>query len=130
MEYNVLERRAFMETKQINSDHIRGHIDAFILKILSEKDSYGYEIVKLIYKKSGCLYELKEPSLYTSLKRLEKEHFIKSYWGDETQGGRRKYYHITQKGSEQLEICVNEWINSQMIIDRILTGGKDNGQNS
>jgi DNA-binding PadR family transcriptional regulator len=47
---------------------------------------------------SGHAYELKEATMYSSLKRLEHDGHIASYWGDETQGGRRKYYRITPSG--------------------------------
>ena len=79
----------------ISSDLIRGHIDTIILRVLMDEDNYGYEIIKAIRLLSDGQYELKEPSLYTSLKRLEKQGLIESYWGDESQGGRRKYYRIT-----------------------------------
>lgn len=62
-----------MPEQNINSDLIRGHIDTIILKILKERDNYGYEIMKAVSVNSGNEYELKEPSLYTSLKRLEKQ---------------------------------------------------------
>lgn len=65
----------------ISSDLIRGHIDTMILRVLSEGDNYGYEIVKSIALNSKGAYELKEPSLYTSLKRLESQGMIASYWG-------------------------------------------------
>lgn len=70
-----------MAIENVSSDLIRGHIDTIILKILQESDNYGYEIIKTIFKKTGGEYELKEPSLYTSLKRLEKDKLIESYWG-------------------------------------------------
>jgi PadR family transcriptional regulator, regulatory protein PadR len=38
--------------------------------------------------------------MYSSLKRLESDGSITSYWGDETQGGRRKYYKVTEKGNK------------------------------
>lgn len=81
-----------MLEQNINSDLIRGHIDTIILKILRDGDNYGYEIMKAVSMNSNNEYELKEPSLYTSLKRLEKQGHIVSYWGDQSQGGRRKYY--------------------------------------
>lgn len=76
-----------MLEQNINSDLIRGHIDAIILKILRDGDNYGYEIMKAVSISSDNAYELKEPSLYTSLKRLEKQGHIISYWGDQSQGG-------------------------------------------
>ena len=87
-----------MATKGAVSDLIRGNIDAIILCTLSSKrqlrvrDSQG-----CCHGESGE-YEMKEPSPYTSLKRLEKQGFVESYWGDETQGARRKYYHMTPAG--------------------------------
>src|SRR5659263_55665 len=93
----------------ISSDLIRGHIDNIILRVLLDGDNYGYEIIKAISEKSGGEYELKEPSLYTSLKRLEVGKLITSYWGDESQGGRRKYYKITELGVERYRNSLKEW---------------------
>ena len=36
--------------------------------------------------------------MYSSVRRLEADGSIDWYWGDETQGGRRKYFRITEKG--------------------------------
>lgn len=109
-----------MTNESISSDLIRGHIDTIILKILEEADNYGYEIIKAIRQKSGGLYELKEPSLYTSLKRLEKQKRIISYWGNESQGGRRKYYHLTSDGAKALQQAIAQWLTAQKIINAIL----------
>ena len=76
-----------MGAQTIHSDLIRGHIDTMILRVLLDGDSYGYEIIKTLFLRSGQRYELKEPSLYTSLRRLEKQGYIESYWGNESQGG-------------------------------------------
>ncbi len=112
-----------MPGPNINSDLIRGHIDTIILRILRDGDNYGYEIIKAVSVNSGHEYELKEPSLYTSLKRLEKQGYISSYWGDESQGGRRKYYHITESGNAAYEKALAEWFYAQKIITMLLQGG-------
>lgn len=112
-----------MPEQNINSDLIRGHIDTIILRILKDGDNYGYEIMKAVSVNSGNEYELKEPSLYTSLKRLEKQGHIVSYWGDESQGGRRKYYCITQSGESAYEKALAEWKHAQRIITMLLQGG-------
>lgn len=111
-----------MPEQKINSDLIRGHIDTIILNILREGDNYGYEIMKAVSTKSDNEYELKEPSLYTSLKRLEKQGHIKSYWGNESQGGRRKYYHITKGGVAAYERAKSEWLHAKKIITKLLEG--------
>lgn len=63
---------------------------------------------------------MKEPSLYTSLKRLEAQGMVESYWGDETQGARRKYYRITPGGRDELAQATERWIRVRDIIDRLL----------
>ena len=85
---------------KLSSDLLRGHTDTIVLGRLLKKDRYGFEIYNTILERTGEQYELKETTLYSSYKRLEKEGYITSYWGDETQGARRKYYHITEKGRE------------------------------
>ena len=112
-----------MPEQNINSDLIRGHIDTIILKILKEGDNYGYEIIKAVSVNSGNEYELKEPSLYTSLKRLEKQGYILSYWADESHGSPRKYYHITESGKTAYEKALAEWLHAQKIITMLLLGG-------
>lgn len=104
----------------ISSDLIRGHIDTIILRVLCESDNYGYEIIKAIHKYSDGKYELKEPSLYTSLKRLEKQQLIEAYWGDETQGGRRKYYKVTEAGKEMYRQQLSAWKVARELIDKLI----------
>ncbi len=83
--------------------------------------SYGYAIYKKILEKSDGLYELlKEATIYASFKRLEKEGYIKSYWGDESQGGRRKYYHITLEGEDVYKENKQAWKFTKKIIDKLL----------
>ncbi|OAB42315.1 PadR family transcriptional regulator [Paenibacillus glacialis] len=109
-----------MSNDNISPELIRGHIDTIILRVLSESDNYGYEIIKAISKYSQGNYELKEPSLYSSLKRLETQKLITSYWGDESQGGRRKYYTLTPLGTETYEDNVTAWKIAKVIIDQLI----------
>jgi len=106
--------------KKLSSDLLRGHTDTIILKLLMDGDKYGYEITKLVREYSDNLYELKEATMYSSLKRLENDGRITSYWGDETQGGRRKYYRITQGGREVYQSNKQNWDYSKKILDTLL----------
>ena len=105
---------------KISSDLLRGHTDTIILKLLLSGDKYGYEISKLIHVNSSGEYELKEATMYSSLKRLENDGCITSYWGDETQGGRRRYYRITQKGQQIYSENKNKWEYAKRILDHLL----------
>ena len=61
---------------EVNKEVLKGHIDTIILSLLHIRDMYGYEIAKLVREKSDEQFELKEGTLYLSLKRLEKNKWI------------------------------------------------------
>jgi PadR family transcriptional regulator len=109
-----------MTENKISSDLLRGHTDTIILKLLMDGDKYGYEISKLIQKNSRDEYELKEATMYSSLKRLEADGNIASYWGDETQGGRRRYYRITKKGRQVYAENKDNWEYAKRVLDNLL----------
>lgn len=108
-------------TNSVNSELIRSHADTIILRVLQEKDRYGYEILDLISSSSEGRFSIKQPTLYSCLKRLEKQGFISSYYGEETHGGRRRYYKLTEKGIKTLEQDQREWEFSRSILDRLLS---------
>ena len=104
----------------IDSDLIRGHIDTIILKTLFDGDKYGYEILDEVAKKSGGAYELKQPTLYSCLKRLENQGLISSYWVDSEIGGKRHYYCLTDNGKETYIQNQKDWLRSRQIIDNLI----------
>jgi len=105
----------------IDKELIRGHIDTILLNLLMEQDRYGYEMYREVLTRSDGEYELKEPSLYSAIRRLEGQNLIEGYWGEETQGGRRKYYHITAEGKDYTIRAREAWITAKRILDK-LTG--------
>ena len=108
------------DNNHLSSDLLRGHTDTIILGLLIERDMYGYEITKLVHERSGRAYELREATMYSSLKRLENDGHITSYWGDESQGGRRKYYHITLGGRRAHEQNCRNWDYAKQILDKLI----------
>ena len=109
---------------------ISGHIDIILLKIISLEDGYGYSISKTISQITNDACEIKEATLYSGLRRLEAEKLIASYWGDESQGGRRKYYTLTQAGIESLAENKIKWEMTKVIMDNILNWEVTNYENS
>ena len=109
------------EEKSISSDLIRGHINTIILRSLSDSDKYGYEIIAEIERKSSGQYSIKQPSLYSALKRLETQGFVTSYWGGTAGGGRRKYFSLTEDGRAITEQNRSEWEYSRTIIDSLIS---------
>ncbi|MEG1582188.1 MAG: helix-turn-helix transcriptional regulator [Clostridia bacterium] len=108
----------------IDSDLIRGHIDTIILKTLLNGDKYGYEICHDVEILSNAKYELKQPTLYSCLKRLEEKEFITSYWTDSDIGGRRHYYSLTPLGIELYRTNQNNWVTSRNMVDNLISDNK------
>ncbi len=109
------------DEKSISADLIRGHINTIILRSLADGDKYGYEIIAEIERKSHGQYSLKQPSLYSALKRLEKDGYITSYWGGSVGGGRRKYFSLSEEGKAITEQNQAEWEYSRTIIDSLIS---------
>jgi PadR family transcriptional regulator, regulatory protein PadR len=109
-----------MIDNNVSSDLLRGHTDTIILGLLIDGDKYGYEITRLVFERSGRLYELKEATMYSSLKRMEKDGHITSYWGDESQGGRRKYYQITSSGHQVHASNKQNWHYAKQVLDTLI----------
>ena len=104
----------------LSADILRGYTDAIILRQLSEGDSYGYQINKNVTALSGGVFEMKEATLYTAFRRLETGCYIRSYWGDEMSGARRRYYAITDTGLEKLLADQNAWKETKAQIDLLI----------
>ena len=105
----------------ISSDLLRGYTDAIILKRLSRNDGYGYQISKEVAALSNEKLELKEATLYTAFRRLEAAGCIRSYWGDENSGARRRYYSITELGKKAF---AENWIETREVLNRLLEGDR------
>ncbi|MFD1418922.1 PadR family transcriptional regulator [Companilactobacillus keshanensis] len=104
----------------MNKEMLKGTIDLLILSVLKENDNYGYQISKVITDISGETFEIQEATLYLALKRLEKQEYIESYWGEQSHGGKRKYYKITQQGLSQLISLKKDFNNLSDIVKRFI----------
>ena len=93
---------------KISKELIKGSTSTLVMSVLKKGDLYGYKIIKEIELQSESVFEFKEGTLYPILHALEKENFLESYW-DESEGRKRKYYHLTRKGHKQLEEKQEEW---------------------
>jgi len=92
-----------------------------ILYQLIDGDRYGYEIIKQIEDVSNGYIIIKQPTLYSVLKKLEQGRFISSYWQDSEIGGKRHYYKLTDNGKAQLITYppLNDLINDILVEDGI-----------
>lgn len=99
---------------------LKGNIETIILSALYENDKYGYELAREIKEKTSNKYEVKQPTLYAYLRRLEEDDLIVSYWGESSNGGRRRYYKITKNGKENYERFMSEWTFQKSVLDDLV----------
>jgi DNA-binding PadR family transcriptional regulator len=92
-----------------NKDLIAASSTPMVLSILSEKDSYGYAILKRVRELSGGHMEWTDGMLYPVLHRLERLGHVEARWEAADTGRRRKYYRITPSGRDQLLEERKQW---------------------
>jgi PadR family transcriptional regulator, regulatory protein PadR len=107
---------------KINKELLKGSTAVLILTMLSQKDMYGYEIIKEMEQKSGGIFVFKEGTLYPILHALETEELVTAYW--QTHESRnRKYYRVTAKGQATLQEKKQEWNLFRNAVDSVLGEG-------
>ncbi|MDD9150486.1 MULTISPECIES: PadR family transcriptional regulator [unclassified Sporolactobacillus] len=106
----------------ISSDIIRGHLEGIILRLIYEKDRYGYEISNEIANRTDHKFRIKEATLYAVFQRLVKKGLIESYLGDVSFGSRRRYYRITSLGRAYLKEEIRNWHEARDIINIFMEG--------
>lgn len=88
----------------MESQFRRGVLDACVLAVLENGQSYGYQMVKDINE----FIPITESTLYPILKRLENSQML-SVTSQEHNGRLRKYYSITDKGRDHITELLKEW---------------------
>jgi len=98
-------------------------LDACVLSVLAEGDTYGYDLTQKIRK----TLDVSESTLYPVMRRLQTDNCLTTY--DEPHNGRnRRYYTITGRGLEKYQVYIKEWEAIKSCVDSVLGGGKDGGK--
>lgn len=103
----------------IDKSLISGSTSMLILRLLEEKDMYGYEMIETLEKKSNNVFTLKAGTLYPLLHSLEEKGCLTSY-EEEVNGKTRKYYSITKSGRKYLKNKKDEWNEYQSAVLNVL----------
>lgn len=104
-----------------------GNTDMLLLKLLSIKDMYGYQIIEELANRSDNIFELKAGTLYPLLHLLENKMYVESYDMAAPSGKKRKYYRITDTGLKFLTEKEKEWELYTSAVNGVLKGAVSNG---
>lgn len=91
--------------EKLNAQFKKGVVELCILKLLSKKDMYGFEVINAL----ANLLFVNENTIYPILRRLTQQGLFTTYTKETNLGAPRKYYRLTEKGRKQLDSYLQEW---------------------
>lgn len=105
----------------IDKSLLSGSNSMLLMKLLEEKDMYGYEMIETLRERSMNVFELKAGTLYPILHKLEEQGYVRTY-EEEACGKVRKYYCLTRPGKKQLQLKRQEWQQYSQAVSAVLGG--------
>jgi PadR family transcriptional regulator PadR len=93
---------------QSNPPFMTGVPELLLLRLLNEKEMYGYELVRSIKQVTNEAITLGEGVIYPVLHSLERNGSLKSK-RKAVSGRTRVYYSLTKKGRDRLEKLRDDW---------------------
>jgi PadR family transcriptional regulator, regulatory protein PadR len=111
----------------IPSQMLKGTLEGCILKVISQKETYGYEISEKLREYGFA--DISEGTIYPLLLRLEKNGLIIAQYRESALGPKRKYFALSPSGKEEISIFYSNWIELEKAVDALFqNGGKENEQ--
>jgi len=101
----------------------KGSAELLILSLVEDQPRHGYDIGRLIEKRSRGVLRFHVASLYPLLYRLEKRGWIEGRWVEKAGQRRRRYYRLRPAGRKVLDAQRRSWRAFVEAIGRI-TGGE------
>ncbi|GAA2283770.1 PadR family transcriptional regulator [Nonomuraea roseoviolacea subsp. roseoviolacea] len=86
---------------------LKGVLDLAVLAVLSERDGYGYDVVRRL--REAGLEEVGDASVYGTLRRLFKAGALNSYVVASDEGPHRKYYGLNDTGRRMYASYAGIW---------------------
>lgn len=100
-----------------------GISELVLLRLLSDREMYGYELIKAVRLSTGEIFKLGEGVLYPLLHALESRGLLKSR-RMLTNGRTRVYYLATSKGRRRLTQLTTQWQRVTAAINAALKEGR------
>ncbi len=104
-----------------NNDILQGTLSLLVLRALQARGKmHGYALTGHIQKASAELLRVEEGSLYPALHRMELDGWVKAEWGVTEKGRKARFYSLTPKGEEQLNLERESWKRLMTGVERVL----------
>lgn len=96
---------------------LKGILDGCILKIISNKETYGYEISQQLQEYGFST--ISEGTIYPLLLRLEKNGLIIAQYRESSIGPKRKYFSISDAGQRELDQFWLNWRELERAVNQL-----------
>ena len=104
-------------------DHLdlpQGTLDLQILRTLALASQHAWAISERVQQLSSDALRIQQGSLYPALHRLERRALIKAKWQTTENNRRAKYYELSKKGRDQLEVEKEAWAKLTAAVAQVL----------
>lgn len=88
---------------------LSGVVEPLMLFIISDLPMHGYRIAKELEQRSNGYFKLTGSTVYSALRRLEKNGLVLSSWQQVAKKQKRRYYQLTEKGYQIMAEKLTEW---------------------
>ena len=109
----------------MDAELVKGTLSLLILSLLSRRPMYGYEIAKKLEQLNGGSLPMNAGALYPVLRSLEKQQLLSSYTELSDGGRARRYYEVTETGSETIGQWRDAWQDTKQFVDTIVDNRND-----
>lgn len=99
---------------------LRGTIEPLLLFLIARLPMYGYQLIKELESRSHGYFKFTGSTVYSALRRLEREGLVLSTWQQVARNQERRYYTLTEKGRQFLGKKMGEWHSFHAAVDVIV----------
>jgi PadR family transcriptional regulator PadR len=99
----------------------RGALEYCVLALLRGRARYGFDLVRALGDVDGLVTS--EGTIYPLLSRLRRDGLVETTWQESPSGPPRRYYELTPKGEQALELFTTEWTRVTQAVTRLLESG-------
>jgi PadR family transcriptional regulator PadR len=108
-----------------DSQLLKGVLTLLLLRLLAERESYGYELVSRVHELG--LVDVRDGSIYPALGRLEREGLVSSRLVPSSAGPARKYYRLSRSGQASLAQRQRAWVDLVALVGPLLATRPEGG---
>ncbi|HLX34667.1 MAG TPA: PadR family transcriptional regulator [Candidatus Limnocylindrales bacterium] len=111
------------ETRDSMTELRRGVLEHCVLAVMRDRESYAYEIVRVLSDAGGLVTS--EGTIYPLLSRLRRDGLVDTTWRESDAGPPRRYYRLTTDGQHALDAFVTDWTRFRDAVDAVLAARPD-----